>query len=134
MNTLKKSSLAIGAHATSLAVVAILYFNVSFTTNEEEKAQNASSPLKVAEHMLEQNDTLERMVILLDAIIERVSANDSRVADEYPKGQPIDPGYPAHTQFHFFAKRITFQNNGSLFLLECCLCVSLQSTTEGGSF
>jgi hypothetical protein len=51
-----------------------------------------------------------------------------------PKGQPIDMGYPAHTQFSFFAKRIVFQNNGSFFLLGCCLCVSLPSTTEGGFF
>lgn len=35
-----------------------------------------------------------------------------------PKGQPIDTGYPAHTQFSFFAKRIIFQNNGSFFLSE----------------
>jgi len=108
-----------------------LYFYVSFTTNEEEKAKNASSPLKVAEHMLEQNDTLERMVILLDAIIERVSANDSRVADEYPKGQSMDTGYSAHSSFRFFAKSIIFR---SLFLLGCCLCVSLPSTTKGGFF
>jgi hypothetical protein len=81
--------------------------------------------------MLEQNDTLERMVILLDAIIERVSANDSRVADEYPKGQSMDTGYSAHSSFRFFAKRIIFR---SLFLLGCCLCVSLPSTTKGGFF
>ena len=81
--------------------------------------------------MLEQNDTLERMVILLDAIIERVSANDSSVADEYPKGQSMDTGYSAHSSFRFFAKSIIFR---SLFLLGCCLCVSLPSTIEGGLF
>jgi hypothetical protein len=70
VSTLKKGSLAIGAHATSLAVMAMYYFNVSFTTNEKEKAQSASSPLKVAGHMLEQNGTSERMLILSDVIIE----------------------------------------------------------------
>jgi hypothetical protein len=39
---------------------------------------------------------------------------------------------PRNTQFSFFAKRITIQNNGSFFLFGCCLCVSLPSTTEGG--
>jgi hypothetical protein len=98
--------------------------------------QSAFSPLTVAEHMLEQNDTSEWMHVLIDAIVEPKDNSKAflQTIHECPKGQPIDPGYPAHTQFRFFARRIIFQNNGSLFLLGGCLCVSLPSTIEGSFF
>jgi hypothetical protein len=55
-------------------------------------------------------------------------------ADVCPKGQPIDTGYPAHTQFSFFAKRIVFQNNGSFFSTRMLSLCILAEYTEGGFF
>ena len=65
----------------------------------------------------------------ITALQQGVSAKDSRVADV-----AINTEYPSHTQFSFFAIRIVFQSSRKLFLLRCCLCVSLPSTTEGGFF
>jgi hypothetical protein len=108
----------------------VLAFNVSFTTSEEEKEQSVASPLTFAERMLEQNETSKWMQTLLGAIVEPkvnsmgVSANDSRVANECPKGQPIDTGYPAQHSIPFFCKKNHNTEQRKLFsirMLSMCI-------------
>jgi hypothetical protein len=90
--------------------------------------------------MLDQNDPSERMLILLEAIIAEAKDNSKAFMQMIHALQTSTQrvnrwarGTPRTLNSIFFATRITFQNNGSLFLLECCLCVSLPSTTEDSS-
>jgi hypothetical protein len=108
------------------------YFNVSFTTNEEEKEQSASFLLKVVERMLQQNFTSEWMHILMDAIIEPKDNNSKAFVQTIHalqmstqrKGQPIETRAqtPHKLNSVFLQKELYFRATEVYFLLGCCRC------------